>query len=339
MKNNIQRIFNKDHYLRRVCSSYDSYIDGLCEVLDKLSKHITSCELNKLITKKLQVESKNFDEPQYIQAACELTVMSEFVDKDDIEFRYENKVTPPKDVDFTLVIDKFNYNIEVKCPVYNSENIRDDKVSLVFTNRAPSSRIRDEILEDIRSKLDKHEKEVDEGKNHDNKLKDFLELTHAKVKSSPLSDVNILVVCCNDALDMHIWRGYLFGFSGFFTENSFIKHSEFDRVDYVLLTNIYNRHKNFYENSLISNHWKLSSSFNLLYPNKYSRRNKNVNGDYDLDKMNKIFPNHNRKFEDYLLDRADLPEGEKSYEIKEMLGVAWYADKFKEKGIFYFSSK
>lgn len=339
MKNRIQRIANEDHYLRRICCSYDSYIDGLSDVLDKLRKQISQSKFDELVEKKLQVGLQNFDEPQYVQAACELTVMSEFVGRDDIEFRYENKVTPPKDVDFTLVIDEFNYNVEVKCPVYNSENIHDDKVSLIFTNRTPSPRIRDEILKNIRSKLEKHGKEVGEGKNHDNKLKDFLESTHEKVKSSPLSDVNILVVCCDNALDMQVWRGYLFGYSGFFTKDSFIDHSKFNRVDYVLLTNIYNRHKNFHEDSVISNHWKLSSSFNLLYPNRYSLRNVDVNGPSDLDKMNKIFPNHNRKFEVYLSDKIDLPEGE-DYVTKEMyLGITWYTDKFKENGIFYFSSK
>ncbi|MFZ2450317.1 MAG: hypothetical protein WAW36_07355 [Methylovulum miyakonense] len=339
MKNHIKKIFNREHYLRKVCSSYDSYIDGLDDILNKLSKKISKNKLKELIDKKLQIGLKKFDESQYVQAACELTVMSEFLDKDYIEFRYENKVTPPKDVDFTVVIDKCNYNIEVKCPVYNPENGGDDKILCLFTNRAPTLEIKDEMIEPIRSQLEKHGKTVVEGKNNDNKLKDFLESTHAKVENSPLSDVNILVVCCDNALDMHIWRGYMFGFSGLFTENSFIDHSKFNKVDYVLLTNIYNRHKNFYENSVISNHWKLSSSFNLLYPNRYSIRNENIIGYLDLDKMNKIFPNHNRKFEDYLSDKTDLPEGE-SYDAKEMLlGIAFYTDKFKKDGIYYFRSK
>lgn len=294
--------------------------------------------MKKLLSRKLQLDYQEFNESQYIQAACELTVMSKFVEDESVKFSYENEVTHPKNVDFSIIKDNVKYNVEVKCPSYKPKNISSNsEVTVTFTNRVPSLSDKNETLKDIQCRLEKHGTEVIEGKNLDNTLKDFLESTQAKVKGSTLQDVNILVVCCNDEIDMNIWRGYLFGFSGFFTEHSFVSHGEFNRVDYVLLTNIYNRHYKYYYGKLVSDHWSLLSSFNLLYPNKYSTRNQDVNGQHDLENMNKVFPNHNIKFEAYMKDN-DTPKNE-SFDLKEQsMGIAWYTDRFKKTGPYYFSS-
>lgn len=53
--------------------------------------------------------------------------------------------------------------------------------------------------------------------------------------------------------------------------------------------------------------------------------------------MNSIFPNHNIEFEKYLNDVADVPDGEKQEIKKLVLGVAWYADKYRKNGIYYFN--
>ena len=66
----------------------------------------------------------------------------------------------------------------------------------------------------------------------DHNLKDFLLSTQHKVINASDNDINILIVACDSAVDMQVWRGYLFGASGLFTDGGFIPHSEFDRVDY-----------------------------------------------------------------------------------------------------------
>ena len=333
----IENISCPNHYLSQVGYNYDLYIQGLCDVLSKIKKKISHRKFINLVEKKLQLKASSFNEDGYIQTACELTVMNDFIDNEKFKFLYENKVTPPKDVDFTLQFEGINYNVEIKCPSFKEVFKSINDISLTFTNRAPTIDSKNKVFDDIKSRLEQHGKKTIEEKNLDNTLKSFLESAQEKVLSSSQKDVNILVVCCDDAESMHIWRGYLFGWQGFFTDNSYIDHSSFDRVDYVLLTNIYHRHHQFFEKNLISKHWSLSTSFNLLYPNKYSRRNQTVVGDLDLEKMNNIFNNHNYDFESYLRDKNDLPKDE-VYEIKEMiLGVAWYADKFKEKGLYYFN--
>ena len=60
-----------------------------------------------------------------------------------------------------------------------------------------------------------------------------------------------------------------------------------------------------------------------------------TNGRNTLNELNGIFPNHNIKFEDYLKNQEDVPTGENKA-MKHILGVAWYADKFKAHSVFYF---
>ncbi len=333
----IQSIKSEDHYLRRPSIVYDFYIDELSGILGKLEKILNSKQYMDLVDKKLQIKLHKFNELQFIQSACELTVMSHFLGVCGVSFEYEKVIGKPKNVDFSILRNGRNYNIEVKCPSFNRHEKIDGEIELHCIDRAPSMQFKNEILELVSRKLEICDKKTIEIKNLDNTLKDFLISTQEKVKKSSLEDVNILVVGCDDEANMHMWRGYLLGSNGFFTENSFINHDQFDRVDYVLLTNIYNRHYRYFEGERIINHWSLSASFNLLYPNKFSRRNVAIDGEIDLNHMNSIFPNHNIEFEKYLNDVVDVPDGEKQEIKKLVLGVAWYADKYRKNGIYYFN--
>ena len=107
----ITAIRSDQHYLARPSIHYDSYISSLNSIVNALSCKATKAKINDLIEKKLQISSIIFNEPQYIQTACELTVMSGFLENSN--FVYEDKVTPPKDVDFSIAVDGKKYNIEV----------------------------------------------------------------------------------------------------------------------------------------------------------------------------------------------------------------------------------
>lgn len=331
----ITAIRSDQHYLARPSIHYDSYISSLNSIVNALSCKATKAKINDLIEKKLQISSIIFNEPQYIQTACELTVMSGFLENSN--FVYEDKVTPPKDVDFSIAVDGKKYNIEVKCASYPEEK-KTDEIAVAFTNRMPTREMRDKVLEEICDRLSGTEKTIREIKNLDNTMKDFLESTQGKVQNSRSDEINILAVCCNNEIDMQNWRGYLFSEGGFFTEKSIIPHGNFDRVDFVLLTNIYNRHFRYFDDDRVSNHWRLSSSFNLLYPNKYSKLASTITpqqGEALIGELNKILPNHNIEFEKYMKNIEDIPSGEVP-EMKSILGIAWYSDKFKSVGEFYF---
>lgn len=336
--NHLSEITDSQHYLVKTSIHYDEYLHSLNKILNALQAKIGEKKTNRLIREKLQVRAGVFNESQYIQAACELTAMSEFIDYPDTAFVYEDKVTPPKDVDFSVTVKGKKYNLEVKCASYKDEIRPADEVTLTFSNRMPDSAIREQALRETRERLMPQGITVKEGKNLDNVMKDFLESTQEKVKHRRTEDTNILIVCCHGEIDLQLWRGYLFGEGGFFTEDSPIGHERFDQVDFVLLTNIYNRHFQYFNDPRVSNHWSLSASFNLLYPNRYSKKSMSTTpegGKRILAELNTVFPNHNIKFEDYLKNKKDVPSGEKEA-MKNILGVAWYADKFKTNSVFYF---
>lgn len=337
-KSKLLKIIPTEHYLRQICISYDSYVNELEKIIEKLTPILSIKKNRELLDKKLQLESELFKESQFIQAACELAAMNEFIERNDVEFSYEKKVTPPKDVDFSLVYKSKTINVEVKCPSFEHKlDAENGEVLITSLDRAKTKNIHDAVVHSIQDKL--HDSGVDSKveKSMDNNLRTFLISAQDKLISSAIDDINILIVCCDSARDMQIWRNYLFGLSGVFTNDSFVPHNEFNRVDYILLTNLYNRHHRFYEQSIISEHWKLSSAFNFLYPNRSSNRNKLIaNGKNDFYFMSEIFTNFAEKFEEYLLDKDDLPNEKKSYEAKRFTGVAWFSDKYREMGIYHF---
>ena len=332
-KEKVLQINCADHYLRKVSGSYDQYISELSIVIKKLSKEITKRKFDDLLNNKLQLSMTRFNESQYIQTACELTAMHEFISADGMGFFYEKKVTNPKDVDFSLVKEGVVLNVEVKCPSIINEEIKDNEVTTSLMTRVPNNEL---ILSELSRRLKPSKKLIKNKKMKDNNLKDFLVSAQEKVIGAPEKDINVLIVCCDSALDMQAWREYLFGSSGLFTDNSFVPHEKFSRVDYVLLTNIYNRHYEYYNTPVLCDHWKLSSSFCLLYPNKFSSRNKKImDCKSDFEFISSIFNNESEDFEEYLQDPSDIPDGE-SMDMKKILGIAWYSDKYRDKGIYQF---
>lgn len=332
----VGKIKNNDHYFSKNSVSYDNYLSGLDSVINNLSVEIGNHKIADIILKKLQFGSGSFNENQYIQAACELTVMGDFLGNKDLIFKYEDKITPPKDVDFSIYLNGRKYNIEVKCPSYfHDDLLGDEEVVVKFTNRAPSKEDLNTILGGLKSALPK---KIKVSKNLDNVMKDFLESAQEKMIDSPLSNVNVLVVCCNDEVDLKNWRDYLIGNGGFFTDDSYIGRDSFDRVDFVLLTNVYNRHFRYFEDSRLSNHWSIRSSFNLLYANSKSKLSWTLRPDQgqviakDLCNM---FPNFSSDFERYMSDDNDFPEGENVIN-KGILGILWYLDRSGLSGRNYF---
>ena len=340
LKDAISNIKSPEHYLLKGSTACDEYIDDLSAVIEKLRFEISHAKLKKVIRKKLQIDNHDFNEEQFLQSVCELTVMSDYMSRPECHFVYEPQISPPKDVDFSVTVNRVRYNVEVKCPSYKEIPKKDGEVVVSFANRAPTIEQKKAIFSDIAKSLGDHAISVVEGKNLDNTLKDFLYSTQEKVAKSSTRDVNLLVVCCKDEVDMQLWRGYLFGFNGYFTNASFIPHRNFNRVDYVLLTNIHNRHYRYFSGSRIDDRWRLAGSFNLLYPNKFSIRNMVAySGRKDIEEINKVFPNHNIEFEDYLKDKEDVPLNESQEAKTATLGVAFYAEKLKQKGFVFFSKQ
>lgn len=82
----INAINDNAHYFTKPSIHYDSYMHSLNKILNSLQEKIGERKINRLIRDKLQVRAGAFDENQYIQAACELTVIGEFISLPEARF-------------------------------------------------------------------------------------------------------------------------------------------------------------------------------------------------------------------------------------------------------------
>lgn len=333
----VGEILAPNHYLRNE-SLPNRYLEDLYEVLSLASKQLPRSKFEKLMQKKLQMTTSEFDEAQYVQNACELSAIADYLNSTKYLVEYERKITGKKDVDFSLVVENRVFNVEVKCSSYNGRTATptDGQIQVQFLDRAPTNEMRKEILDDISQQLSRQDFSINEEKNLDNVLSDFLTSTQGKVKDAPLTDSNILLICCDDELDVQQWRHHLFGPIGFFTDKSRSNPDDYNRVDFVLLTNLYNRHSRAYEGKVAGNSWSLADAFCLLYPNKFSLRNSKIDDCIEeFSKVSEFFPNHSTNFESYFAN-SEVPEGE-SLSIKRMcLAVAFFSDNLKKNGRTYF---
>ncbi len=336
----VMEISAQDHYLRNEFLP-DNYLDDLYEVLSFAYRALSPLKFKNLIEKKLQMKMLKFDEAQFIQNACELSAIANYMCNEKYIFSYEKAVTGKKDVDFSLEVEGRIFNVEVKCSSYKGRTTTsiDGQIQIHFIDRAPTSEIRSTILDNISQKLAPNNLSIKEEKNLDNVLKDFLISTQGKVKDAPLEDVNILLICCDDELDMHQWRHHLFGPNGFFTDRSQCSPEDYDRVDFILLTNLYNRHARPYEGKVHGNRWSLADAFCLLYPNRFSIRNESSSDCInEFSEMSRFFQNHSRNFESYFLN-DEVPHGE-SLDMKKMcLAISFFSDNLKLSGKSYFKER
>lgn len=79
-------------------------------------------------------------------------------------------------------------------------------------------------------------------------------------------------------------------------EDSYHPQTDYDNVDVVVLSNIYHRHKNFWEKDKIFDHWNFSSAFNLIFFNPNKRAVKTE----AIEKFAAIIPNHSVRVMNYI---------------------------------------
>ncbi|WP_202943689.1 hypothetical protein [Aliivibrio fischeri] len=305
-------------YLGKLSSN--AYVSALGNVIETLSIHLTQSEINAL-KKKLQLTTKNFNEPQYLQTACELSVCAYFAEKFSQGFKYEDKVNPPKDVDCSVYHDYAKYNIEVKCATFSDdEKLKsEDCFRMSAIGRMEEYPDLIEKLSDVFS-TSPSGKPLKVYKHKDNNLKDFLISAHEKFSDEVYCDiVNILWVCCDDPMDMTKWTGYLTGLNGLFTSDSFVDRNLYSKVDVVVLSNLYHRHAKYQTKKNLENYWSVDSSFNIMFCNPGRLSNKEI----AIKKFYEIVPNFCKEVMDY-----DAPDPLKL--------SAFVVHELKGKGLYYF---
>ncbi|WP_217520084.1 hypothetical protein [Vibrio metschnikovii] len=276
-----------------------SYANYLEYVLDIISRHATATQMRK-IKSDLQLIGDSFVEAKYLQAACESSVAASIAVAYGDTFEYEPKLNPPSDVDCSFSAFGYKFNIEVKCPDYTKyhDHQAKDCYSIGAMGRLDNYF---DAYESIKTLLG-NEKPVEKQVHMDNKLKDYL-LSCQKKFSDETSEqeLNILLVCCDSAMDMQKWVHYLYGAKGLLTEDSFVEPNLYSNVDVVILTNLYHRHYSYWQKDKLSEHWSLGKSFNLIFKNRSIKRGK----DRAIWCLVDIFPNYSKEISEYTLKESE----------------------------------
>lgn len=305
------------------------YKSGMMSAISELSNHLNHKEMEDLLKNKLQLYSTSPNEPQYLQAACELVICSYLAKIYQDKFKYELKVNPPKDVDCSFSENDIQFNVEIKCADFSKSNQinEEDGYKIGFLGRNPDAK---SVLNDLASAFNSLPggKPLIEQQHMDNKLKDYLKSAHGKFSQQKREDhLNVLAICCDNPTDIQKWIGYMHEHQGLFTEESFADKNSYNLVDIVLITNLYHRHYAYRSKDKLTDHWLINKSFNLIFSNPYRSKDKRS----AILRFYEIIPNYS-----FALNQYQAPGDAEEY-VKNSIRIPHFVgDELQAKGIFHF---
>lgn len=302
------------------------YQEGLMEAVICLGNSLTQKELFALVQGKLRVSDPSPDEQQYLQAAVELTVCAHFAKFFPDQFIYEDAINPPKDVDCSFQSAGYKFNIEVKCANFTKKHEVASAAGFTLGSIGRGDGY-NELFEDLGVIFGSQGKNLALQPHMDNKLKDFLISADGKFPVTPNQDeLNVLVIGCDDQMDMQKWLGYLRGPAGLFTDSSYVDPELYSKVDLVVLTNLYHRHKDVALKDRLQHHWRLTDAFSLLCANPGSSKDTSL-----FIEFSRNIPHHTNEL------RAHFETGSQPDPIKMAVGIPDYVGhKLLAKGIYSF---
>ena len=306
--------------------STQAYAVGLNEALNDLAPHLSCNQKKELCLNKLALEGGVISEQQYIQSAVELTVCAHFARFYPDGFVYEEKVNPPKDVDCSVRIGEYKYNVEVKCADYTKKEAIDGEEGFKI---GALGRMDDyaEMVENLQELFSADGHMLSAQRHMDNNMKAFLMSAHEKFSAgTPDTELNVLVVGCDDAMDMQKWYSYLYGAQGLFTQESYADRAAYSKVDMVLLTNLYHRHKDPASKDKLKGHWRLSEAFCFLCANPYSTKPHETAYEFS-----KTIRHQNNEWNEYMSG-----DDEPDFILKGIGFPAFVGSQLQAKGIYYF---
>lgn len=330
----------EEHYLVKSRKEGNNYFNEFSQAATILKPIMTDKEYQYWCAEKMLLKQQPFAEKTFIQYAVETSVVRFFGERFPKNFQIEAKINPTnqKDVDCRFMDGEFTFNVEVKCSDFISKEKIDNKEGFKFDTIGRLTDRGQEAFDIISSALDEGLQKKGEplkphlkAKNMDNNLMEFLVLAHEKFDPTPKeNEVNILVVGCDDALDMQKWINYMWSGQGLFTEESFADKSTYQRVDLVVLTNQYFKHNKYFQKQ-VSGSWSLHKCFNLVFVNPYRKISKTDGIKHFLS----IFPNMTEEVGEY-----EVPGTVPEY-IKDAVRINWFVKDHLEKqqGIYLFEDK
>jgi len=320
-------IESKDHYLAQSHPLYDQCLREMSDCLVQIEE-ATGKKITKQFLRKLQLKGLNFHKEQFIQDSCEITLAGHFARKFSGDFIYEKRLGGQKNVDFSFSHNGHGINVEVKCP--SPAEPSQDTVAVYFTDRMED---RGNFVEGISKAIENGGKSASEEKREDLKLRDFLISASEKFEKFNLGDVNVLTICCDDEMHMQKYRNYLLRTNPILDSLPF-EFGQFPSVHYIQLINLGHRHRAIYSSQFHSQEspWLAHRALSLLYASS----------------AGKVFPatgeiaaafmSHAEDFEQSLSSNVLVPSGE-SADFLPTLGLAWYSDKVRPQGTYYFAKR
>lgn len=316
-------------YFSNTDTDLSGYKDGMLKAIDDISKYISEKEIDDFLSNKLQLFSNSFNEPQYLQAACELVICSHLANKYKDSFSYELGVNPPKNVDCAFKDNDVQFNLEIKCADYTKSKEIENQLGLKLNlfGRNPD---RAEIFNDLSDAIEKSHGGLPllEQQHMDNKLKDYLLSAQSKFYQAPKNDhLNILVVCCDSPMDIQKWVGYMFAHEGLFTNESFVDKTKYNLVDVVYITNLHHRHFEYTTKDKLTNHWLLENSFNLIFSNPFRTLAKQT----AIEHFVEVMPNYSYELQNYQVS------GDAEIGVKNAIRISHFVvEKLLSNGVYVF---
>lgn len=316
---------DQNHYLKIAQNEKSQYLQEFFSAIEILHDKLDSKKIKSILKDKLLLREGHFDVKKFIQGACEISVASYFAEKEnfnvDVEVNPQNK----KDVDCQFSSNGFKYNIEIKCPTFDKKEKIDLENGLKLQSVGRINNYNDisfflgNILTETTNKPFHNKKKMD------NNLKDYLLSAHDKFNDNCQdSELNILLIGCDDEYDMNQWADYLTKRQGLFTPYSYVNNQLYNNVDVVVLTNLYFKHHNFHTKR-VRESWSLNNTLNLSITNPFPKTAKNP----AIISFHNEIKNYNNEINEYpiypILDFLKIPHF--VHEVLEKEGIYLFQEK------------
>ena len=320
LKEALSQTTDTNHYLKKAQTADHPYLTDFEQVYSTYSTCFPE-EIKDWLSNKMLLNLNPFQEKQFIQYACEATIVKHFADRFTNTIEIEKKINPnnQKDVDLVFSDKGFTFNIEIKCSDFVQKEQIDNKNTLKVQTigRLPGL---DKTLADLQPILDQVSKKMnldgtDIAKNMDNNLKDFLVSAHKKFNPNATDkELSILSVSCNDAEDLQLWYYYMFKDQGLFTNESYFDTSKYENVDIVMLNNLYYKHSKYFNKQLL-NSWDFDNSFVIVFSNPFAKKTKTD----ALNHFLSICRNFNQEYNDWFVPGTAEEEVKDSRKLADFI--------------------
>ncbi len=287
------------HPLAKAAQMGSNYWFDFMRLNDDYEDVLTEKEYKRFLIKS-QLD-KEITIPQYLQFASEVCVVDYIMRKFSDDFCYEPTYNGKKNPECSFKYNNRIVNVEVKAPDLGKRITQEnnDGIKMFCAERLLDKEDVAFLSSCIERNLGEKIKHID---RLDNKLKDYLVSAHQKFPKSGEKYFNILVIALDVIPDMDEWFSYIFGDTGAFTHNSYVKE-EYDNVDAVLLTNIQHGHMT-YEFMENVNLWDLSNYVSLLFLNPQKEHSYNLGEFYFKGAMD-LFGLQTRNFLKFQKERCE----------------------------------